>query len=274
MKNIFFILSGLVLTFSACAKKDYLITVKTSYGDIKLILYDQTPQHKENFLKLAQSGDYDSTIFHRVMKDFMIQGGDVNAKPGNEKKIDYSVPSEFFDTLIHHKGALAAARQPDNVNPEKESSGCQWYIVQGVVYSEDDLTTDMQKLSGHLKQLMQMPEYAHLQQELSTIYYEQGQEAYGKKMIEMKPVLEEKFNTTFDKNFPADRLEIYTTIGGSPHLDDAYTVFGRVVEGLDVVDKIAAVEVAALHKPIEDIYMTVEVEEMRIKKFQKLYGNK
>ncbi len=274
MKNILFIILSLVFAISACAKKDYLITVKTSYGDIKIILYDQTPQHKENFLKLAQNGDYDSTIFHRVIKDFMIQGGDVNAKPGNENKIDYTVPAEFVDTLIHHKGALAAARQGDKMNPEKASSGSQWYIVQGVVYSEDDLTTDMEKLSGYMRQLMQLPEYAKLQQELSTIYYEQGQEAYGKKMIEMKPVLEEKFNTTFDKDFPADRLELYTTIGGTPHLDDAYTIFGRVVEGLDVLDKIAAVETAGRDKPLEDIYMTVEVEEIKIKKLQKLYGIK
>lgn len=266
---------SLALAISACgAKKDYLVTVKTSYGEIKIILYDQTPQHKENFLKLAQNGDYDSTIFHRVMKDFMIQGGDVNAKPGNEKKIDYTVPAEFVDTLIHHKGALAAARQGDKMNPEKASSGSQWYIVQGVVYSEDDLTTDMQKLKKYIDQLVLDPEYANLQEELSKIYYEQGQDAYGKKMLEYRPVLEEKFNTTFDKDFPADRLKVYTTIGGTPHLDDAYTIFGRVVEGLDVVDKIAAVETAAMDKPKEDIYMTVEVEEMKIKKLQKLYGNK
>lgn len=273
MKNILFLTVGLVLTLSACAKKDYLVTVKTSYGDIKIILYDQTPQHKANFLKLAQSGDYDSTIFHRIIKDFMIQGGDVNAKPGNEKKIEYTVPAEFVDTLIHHKGALAAARQGDNMNPEKASSGCQWYIVQGVVYSEEDLTTDMQKLSGHMRQLMQLPEYADLQEELSKIYYEQGQEAYGKKMIEMKPVCEKQFNTIYDKDFPADRLKAYTTLGGTPHLDDAYTVFGRVVEGLDVLDKIAAVETVS-EKPIEAVYMTMEVEEIKLKKFQKLYGDK
>jgi peptidyl-prolyl cis-trans isomerase B (cyclophilin B) len=274
MKNILFIMLGLTLTFSACAKKDYLVTVKTSYGDIKILLYDQTPKHKENFLKLAQSGDYDSTLFHRVMKGFMIQGGDVNAKPGNEKKINYTIPAEFVDTLIHHKGALAAARQGDNSNPEKASSGSQWYIVHGVTYSEADLTTDMQKCSKYIKQLMQDPEYANLQQELSTVYYEQGEDAYGKKMLEYVPILEEKFDTTFEIDFPAERLEVYTSIGGAPHLDDAYTVFGRVVEGLDVVDKIAAVETAGRNKPKEDVYMTVEVEEIKLKKLQKLYGDK
>lgn len=272
MKNILFLMIGVVFSFSACAKKDYLVTVKTSYGDIKVILYDQTPQHKANFIKLAQSGDYDSTSFHRIMKDFMIQGGDVNAKKGNRNKIEYTIPAEFVDTLIHRRGALAAARQEDNRNPTKASSGCQWYIVQGNIFSKEELTIDMQKVSQYMRQLMQKPEYADLQEELSTIYYEQGQEAYGKKLMEMKPVLEKEFNTTFEIEFPEDRLEVYTTVGGAPHLDDAYTVFGQVVEGLDVVDKIAAVETGDMNRPKEDIYMIVEVEEVNIKKFKKLYG--
>jgi len=273
MKNVLVLLIGLVIALSACAKKDYLVTIKTSYGDIKVILYDQTPKHKESFLKLAKNGDYDSTIFHRVMKDFMIQGGDVNARPGNEKNIDYTIPAEFVDTLIHHKGALAAARQPDEFNPTK-ASGVQWYIVQGTVFTKDDLTTDMQKIRVSMKKLMQMPEYVDLQDELSKIYYEQGQEAYGKKLMEMKPILEKEFNTTFEKDFPEDRLKTYTTLGGTPHLDDAYTVFGRVVEGLDVVDKIAAVTTGAMNKPTEDVFITMEVEEIRVKKLQKLYGEK
>lgn len=271
MKNILFIMTGLVITLSACAKKDYLVTIKTSYGDIKVILYEQTPKHKESFLKLAKNGSYDSTTFHRVMKDFMIQGGDVNARPGNEKNIDYTIPAEFVDSLFHHKGALAAARQGDKMNPTR-ASGVQWYIVQGTVYTKDDLTTDMQKISASMKQLMQMPEYADLQDELSKIYYEEGEDAYGKKMMEMKPILEKEFNITFEKEFPEDRLKIYTTLGGTPHLDDAYTVFGRVVEGLDVVDKIAAVNTGAMNKPVEDIFITMEVEEINIRKFKKLYG--
>lgn len=273
MKNVILALFGLVMTFTACAKKDYLVTIKTSYGDIKVILYDQTPQHKANFLKLAQSGDYDSTIFHRVIDGFMIQGGDVNAKPGNEGKIEYTIPAEFVDTLFHHKGALAAARKGDNMNPTKASSGSQWYIVQGVVYSEEELTLDMNKVGAYLKQLLQKPEYAELQQEMFRIYSEQGQEAYSKKIVELVPVLEQEFDTSFKKEIPANRLKAYTTIGGTPHLDDAYTVFGRVVEGLDVVDKIAAVKTAAMDKPVENVYMYMEVEKMNPKKLQKLYGS-
>lgn len=265
-------IAGLMLTMTACAKKDYLVTIKTSYGDIKVILYDQTPNHKANFLKLAESGDYDSTIFHRVMKNFMIQGGDVNAKPGNEKKIDYTIPAEFVDTLFHHKGALAAARFDDRNNPTKASSGCQWYIVEGSVFDEAYLKTDMEKLNEYLQKLMQKPEYVKLQEELTTIYYGAGEEAYVKKLMGLKPILEQEFNTTFDKDYPADRLNAYTTIGGSPHLDDAYTVFGCVVEGLDVVDKISEVETAGRNKPKEDIYMTMEVEKVNVKKLKKQYG--
>jgi len=272
MKNILFILTGLILTLSACAKKDYLVTIKTSYGDIKVMLYDQTPEHKANFIKLAEHGDYDSTIFHRVIKNFMIQGGDVNARPGNENTIDYTIPAEFVDTLTHQKGALAAARMGDNVNPAKASSGSQWYIVQGIVYAPEELTTDMQKINRYLKELIQKPEYGNLQEELTNIYYNEGEKAFNKKLIELKPTLENEFNETFDIEFPEDRLNIYTTIGGTPHLDDEYTVFGRVVEGLDVVDKIAAVETGAMDKPVEDVYMIMEVEEISIKKLHKLYG--
>ena len=227
---------GLTLALTACAKKDYLITIKTSYGDMKVILYDQTPQHKENFLKLAKSGDYDSTIFHRVIEGFMIQGGDLSTKPGVEKDVDYKIPAEFVDTLFHHKGALAAARQGDRTNPTKASSGSQWYIVQGQVFTEDELTTDLGKINSFLMKLIEKPEYANLREELSEIYYNQGEAAFNKKLIEMKPILEEEFNETFESDFPSDRLEKYTTIGGAYHLDDEYTVFGRVVEGMDVIE--------------------------------------
>jgi len=274
MKYSIILLFGLTLTFSACAKKDYLITIKTGYGDMKVILYDQTPQHKENFLKLAQNGDYDSTIFHRVIQGFMIQGGDLSTKPGTEKDVDYKIPAEFVDSLFHHKGALAAAREGDRTNSAKASSGSQWYIVQGKVYAEGELTSDMAKINQYLKQLIQKPEYANLQAELSKIYYEEGEAAFSKKLIELKPVLEEEFNEKFDRDFPSDRLDIYTTIGGADHLDDEYTVFGRVVEGLEVIDKIAAVETAGRDKPVDNVYMTVEVETMNAKKLKKLYGNK
>ena len=268
------LLFGLMMAFSACSKKDYLITIKTKFGDMKVILYDQTPQHKANFLKLANGGNYDSTIFHRVIEGFMIQGGDLSTRPNSDKDVEYKIPAEFVDTLFHHKGALAAARQGDNRNPTKASSGSQWYIVQGKVYTKGELTSDMSKINQYLKQLMQKPGYENLQEELTKIYYEEGESAFGEKLIELKPALEQEFDENFDQEFPADRLALYTTIGGADHLDDEYTVFGRVVEGLEVIDKIAVVETAGRDKPVEDVYMTVEVETMSAKKLKKLYGNK
>ena len=110
--------------------KDVIITISTSYGDMKAILYEETPLHKENFIKLSESGDFDSTIFHRIIENFMIQGGDVNLI-NDEEVIDYTIPAEINPNLFHRKGEIAAARMGDNVNPEKESSGCQFYIVQG-----------------------------------------------------------------------------------------------------------------------------------------------
>ncbi len=271
MKKLFIILSVMTVMLSSCKKKDYLITIKTKYGDIQVILYDQTPKHKENFLKLAESGDYDSTIFHRVIKDFMIQGGDVNAKPGNADKIDYTIPAEFIDTLFHRRGALAAARQPDNINPEKESSGSQFYIVQGMVFSPGELTTDMQKVNQYLRKLIEKPEYAGLQEELTKIYYEEGEKAYSKRIMELLPEMEKEFNTSFRKNYPAGRLKVYSTVGGAPHLDGAYTVFGQVVEGMEIVDKIAAVKTGEKDKPLEDIYLTMKVEKIGPEKFNELY---
>jgi peptidyl-prolyl cis-trans isomerase B (cyclophilin B) len=241
---------------------------------MKVILYDQTPQHKANFLKLAKNGDYDSTIFHRVIEGFMIQGGDLSTKPGVEKDADYKIPAEFIDTLFHHKGALAAARQGDNTNPTKASSGSQWYIVQGKVFSKEELTSDLGKINSYLMKLIEKPEYGNLREELSKIYYEEGEAAFNKKLVEMKPILEEEFDEKFDNQVAADRLEKYSTIGGAYHLDDEYTVFGRVVEGLGVIDKIAAVKTGMRDKPVDEVYMTVEVETMSAKKLKKLYGNK
>jgi len=270
MKNTLVLFLILALGFSACAKKDYLVTIKTSYGEIKVILYDQTPKHKANFLKLAENGDYDSTIFHRIIKDFMIQGGDIYQKPENKGKEEYTIPAEFVDTLIHVRGALAAARNSDEMNPEKASSGCQWYIVQGRVFGVEELTTDVGRMNQYVIQYLRKPENKTLGQELSLIYQQQGEQAYVKKLLELRPLIEKEFNTSFAMDYPADKLDKYTTIGGAPHLDGAYTVFGRVVQGLDVVDKIADVQTAN-EMPLSKIYMTMEVESMSPAKLKKLY---
>lgn len=194
------------------------VLIETSYGNMKVKLYNETPQHRDNFLKLVKEGFYDGLLFHRVINGFMIQGGDPNsrnAKPGvmlGEGTTGYTIPAEFDSTLIHKKGALAAARMGDIVNPKKESSGCQFYIVQGNVYTPEQL---------------------------------------------------KMFAQRFGKTFTPQQTAAYTTVGGTPHLDGEYTVFGEVVEGLDVIDKIAAAHCNVADRPMEDIKMNIKIIESK-----------
>ena len=219
MKESIFLFCTLLVGFIVFAQKGSDVTKKdrkkdvllqTNYGDIVVRLSDSTPLHRDNFLKLVKTHYYDSVLFHRVIKNFMIQGGDPNskhAKPGEplgEGGPDYTIPAEFRATLFHKKGVIAAAR--DN-NPEKASSGSQFYIVQGKIFTNaglDSVETD--RLNG--------------------------------------------------RKIPTEQREVYKTIGGAPHLDQNYTVFGQVVKGLDVVDKIAAVPTSKgedRDRPLEDV---------------------
>lgn len=210
-------LNGLVAQDSS---KDAQIKITTEYGEMLVKLYDETPQHRDNFLKLVSENFYDSLLFHRVINKFMIQGGDPNSKnaapgqPLGQGGLDYRVPAEIHPDLYHKKGALAAARQSDQVNPEKKSSACQFYIVQGKINPSNIL----QSLESRKQQ-------------------------YG--------------NPDFE--YPETAFEDYNQIGGTPHLDGEYTVFGEVVQGLEVIDKIAAVEVDGRSRPIEDVVMKIEL---------------
>ncbi|MBX2875042.1 MAG: peptidylprolyl isomerase [Saprospiraceae bacterium] len=196
------------------APNECLIEIETPYGNMLLRLFDDTPKHQENFQKLAQEGFFDSLLFHRVIDGFMVQGGDPNsrnAKPGTALGSGgpgYTIPAEFVDTLKHLRGRLAAARQGDRVNPKKNSSGSQFYIVHGRTFSD---------------------------QELNRLEAQNGQ------------------------RYSPDQREAYKTIGGAPFLDGNYTVFGEVVEGLEVIDKIAKVGKDGRDRPKEDIWMVVHL---------------
>lgn len=208
MKKYAFILLTLILAMNLeteAQKKTTKVLISTEYGDIKIELFNDTPKHRDNFVKLAKEGFYNGSIFHRVIKQFMIQGG---GAPAGKEQVTYTIPAEFVPAHIHKKGALAAARMGDQVNPTKASSGSQFYIVQGKVYTSQEL--DM---------------------------FEKG---YGKK-------------------FTAEQRTAYTTVGGTPHLDGEYTVFGQVISGIEVVDKIAVVKTAPGDKPYTDVKMTVKV---------------
>lgn len=251
--------------------QDHLVTIDTQFGRMKLILFDETPLHKENFLKLAREARYDSTIFHRVMKGFMIQGGDIDAKEGGAPS-NATIPAEFVEKYYHKKGAVAAARQPDNVNPQKASSWSQFYIVHGVKFTESQLTLDQQQFGQYFQQYIGLEKCAELKSELEALYTSQDIQAYQNKVYGLISEIELEFNVKLSKPYPKDRLSDYGAKGGAPHLDGQYTVFGMVVEGLEVIDVIANLETNPGDKPVNDIYMKVSVEEVSKSKITNDYG--
>lgn len=263
-----------VFVLASCAKdrKDYIVTIHTSFGDMKVLLYEETPLHKENFIDLAESGDYDSTIFHRVIKNFMIQGGGIDMKTG--KNSSERIPAELDRGYLHEKGALAAARMGDNVNPKKESSWCQFYIVQGKKYTPEEIDQYEEEMNMGAKnqffgEIIQKPENQEYLKAAQAFKREGNRLAVDSIIAEVMKQVDAQYDP---KTLTDQQKEIYTTVGGSPHLDFEYTVFGKVVEGLDVIDKIAAVQTGARDKPVEDYFLTMEVEKLPKKKITKLYG--
>jgi cyclophilin family peptidyl-prolyl cis-trans isomerase len=269
---------------SSCAQKsgksDYVVTIKTSYGDMIAILYDQTPKHKANFIKLAKEHYFDSLLFHRVIAGFMIQGGDPDSKraqpgqPLGQGGPGYTVDAEFNPNLFHEKGALSAARLGDEQNPTKASSGSQFYIVQGTVIPSsdlEDLRIDQMKFNTAFRQVMQNPANQPLIDTLNKIYLTGDMQAYKKKIFSLVPRIEKETGITLAKFVSPDKIKAYTTVGGTPHLDGGYTVFGKVIKGLEIIDKIASVQTNG-ERPLEDIRMVVMVEEMPKSKITKLYG--
>ncbi len=281
-KSIAFVLLFVIGLATSCAqKKDYVVTIKTQYGDMVAILYDETPKHKENFIKLAKEHYYDSLLFHRIIAGFMIQTGDPNskkAKPGESLGMGgpgYTVPIEVNPKFFHEKGALSAARLPDDRNPEKASSGSQFYIVQGSVIPEasiNDLRYDQMKLTMGLRQIISKPENKALLDSLNSLYYSGDMQAYQKKIFSLVPRVERETGTKVTKDLSPEKIKAYTTVGGSPHLDGEYTIFGKIIKGLEVIDQIAAQPRDAGERPLTDIRMTVTVEEMSKKKIAKEYG--
>lgn len=279
-KSIFSVLLALIL-LTSCGKKDYLVTIKTPYGDMVAILYDETPKHKENFIKLTQQKFFDSLLFHRVIPGFMIQGGDPdsrNAEPGQalgNGGPGYTIDAEFSPNLFHQKGALAAARLGDQTNPAKASSGSQFYIVEGTVVSEEtmgDLTIDQVKMNEGFRQLMMNPNNKPLMDSLNVIYMAGDMAAYKKKIFSLTGRIEKETGMKVTKYVSPEKIKAYTTAGGAPHLDDGYTVFGQVIKGLEVINKIAMLERDGNNRPLNDVRTTVTIEEMSRTKITKEYG--
>lgn len=235
------------------------IKISTTLGDIVVRLYDETPLHRDNFLKLATTGYYDNVLFHRVIKDFMIQGGDPNSKeavPGAQYGTggpDYTIEAEIKPELIHKRGALAAARQGDEVNPERRSSGSQFYIVWGQVYNQGQIgqlakQMDMQAQQAIFNQLV-----AEHRSEIMQLRRARNQEGLMELQNDLQAQTYAKFQSMPNKGLTDAQKEAYTTVGGTPHLDGQYTVFGEVIEGLDVVEKIQSTKTQRGDRPCEDI---------------------
>ena len=263
-------------------KDDYIVTIKTKYGDMTAILYDETPQHKANFVKLAKEKYFDDMLFHRVVQGFMIQGGDPdskNAQPGQQLGQGgpgYTIPAEFNPKFYHEKGALSAARLSDQANPKKESSGSQFYIVQGTVVGQaelDMMKIDQQQLMTGLRQMYQSQQHKPMFDSLEILGKAGDMQAYQNGLFALAPRVEKVTGIKIAREFNPEAVKAYSTVGGAPHLDGGYTVFGKVIKGLDVIDKIAAVQTSA-ERPLEDIKMTVTVESMSKSKIEKEFGYK
>ena len=271
LNQLLFLLSMLVCTCFSCNKEtDYLITFETPYGNMKAVLFDQTPKHKTNFLRLIEQGYYDSTNFHRVIKDFMVQTGNNSTQNPN---YEYTIPSEFVDTLIHRRGALSAARKGDRVNPKQESDGTEFYIVQGKEITVKELTTNLPLLYRYFNKLLVDYGYIYdsLNVKITRLQSQQKFDSITAIALSKKEEIEYRYGIELSKNYPKDRLKVYSTVGGTPHLDDAYTVFGQVVEGLEIIDSIAVQETNRMDKPLKEIYLKITAEEISRKKLLKKY---
>jgi len=254
----FFILPAIFLLIACNApdgNENTIVLIKTSLGDIRVKLYDNTPIHRDNFIRLVNMGFYEGITFHRVIKDFMIQAGDPATRSGlTKEQLDtldnYTIPSEFRRDHWHKKGALAAAREGNEANPEMRSSGTQFYIVQGKKLSEAEVTATGDRINNNMKQVLfskLLREAADSARLAGTPLEEsQIQERASMKMFDY-------LTTVGEFKFPKEQIDSYINEGGVPRLDGTYTVFGEVIEGIEVVDRIAAAQTNAADKPVNDI---------------------
>lgn len=269
MRTLLIVLTCFVVFVSCGKQNDNMVEISTPYGTMRAVLYDDTPIHKKNFLRLVEAGEYDSLLFHRVIRGFMIQGGDPNSRHADRNtklgvsEIGEPIPSEIvYPKYFHKRGALAAARKPDSVNPEKMSSGSQFYIVQGAVY--DSVALDNVELE--FNNVMRRDVFYEVQPyyQDSLIYYQEHGMAIELSELQLRIMskVQELAEQKGLFKFTPEVREVYQTVGGTPQLDGKYTVFGEVVDGFEVLDSIAeTMTERPSDRPIEDIWMTIKVVE-------------
>jgi cyclophilin family peptidyl-prolyl cis-trans isomerase len=253
-----FALINILFLLISCAapggNENTTVLIKTTLGEIRIKLYDGTPIHRDNFIKLIKSGFYEGVSFHRVIKNFMIQAGDPNTRADKATLPDslqtYTIPAEFNNMYFHKRGALAAAREGNDVNPEMRSSGTQFYIVQGVKYSEEELNQAEQRLNSNIKQAV----FNQLLTETTDSVNLTGKTL---PLADIQQIAAMKMYSYLashkDVKIPEDRRIVYKNIGGVPRLDGTYTVFGEVIDGMDIVDRIAEVQTDDTDRPTTDI---------------------
>ncbi|MEE0386337.1 MAG: peptidylprolyl isomerase [Phocaeicola vulgatus] len=240
-------------------EKRTLVKLETTMGNITVALYNETPKHRDNFIKLVKEGVYDSTLFHRVIKQFMIQAGDPDSKNASDTAmlgsgdVGYTIPAEFNPKFFHKKGVLAAARQGDDVNPEKASSGCQFYIVTGRKFTEPQLLGMENKINEQREEAL----FDSLARQHMKEIYKMRKAGDNAGLLELQDTLEAQARELADKEekfrFTPEQIKAYSTIGGAPHLDGSYTVFGEVTEGMEVVENIEIAKTNRADRPIENI---------------------
>ena len=240
-------------------EKRTLVKLETTMGNITVALYNETPKHRDNFIKLVKEGVYDSTLFHRVIKQFMIQAGDPDSKNASDTAmlgsgdVGYTIPAEFNPKFFHKKGVLAAARQGDDVNPEKASSGCQFYIVTGRKFTEPQLLGMENKINEQREEAL----FDSLARQHMKEIYKMRKAGDNAGLLELQDTLEAQARELADKEekfrFTPEQIKAYSTIGGAPHLDGSYTVFGEVTEGIEVVNNIEIAKTNRADRPIENI---------------------
>ncbi len=236
-----------------------LVRLETTEGNITVKLYDETPKHRDNFIKLAKEGVYDSTLFHRVIKNFMIQAGDPQSKTASDTAtlgsgdVGYTLPAEINPKFFHKRGVLAAARLGDEVNPNRESSGCQFYIVTGRKFSEAQMINmENQMNEARLENIFNELARKHMKE-----IYKMRKANDTEGLLELQDSLEAQARAQVAKEpalkYTKEQINAYTTVGGAPHLDGSYTIFGEVTEGMDIVDKIEKAKTNRGDRPEKDI---------------------
>ena len=240
-------------------EKRTLVKLETTMGNITVALYNETPKHRDNFIKLVKEGVYDSTLFHRVIKQFMIQAGDPDSKNASDTAmlgsgdVGYTIPAEFNPKFFHKKGVLAAARQGDDVNPEKASSGCQFYIVTGRKFTEPQLLGMENKINEQREEAL----FDSLARQHMKEIYKMRKAGDNAGLLELQDTLEAQARELADKEekfrFTPEQIKAYSTIGGAPHLDGSYTVFGEVTEGMEVVENIEIAKTNRADRPVKNI---------------------